>query len=101
MKIEDLAPEVRSKLGRVRYDHFVGKHEGPWEYESWPGQEELEFLSAAGLWILLPIDRDNHSNITFERVIASQDAQTLTIFLRDTTFVDSPSDSLDGYFLAV
>ena len=39
-----------------------------------------------GFDVLLPLEKDHHSNITFTQCIASANAQTLTIFLQDTTY---------------
>lgn len=104
MTIEDLAPEVRQKLEQVRYDDFDGKHEGPWNLlvPDEPSEEQPEFLLASGFWILLPRSHCQHLNITFERVIESRDGQVLTIFLRDTSFLDPGDVSIfSGYFVAI
>ena len=46
----------------------------------------VEILQVGGFDFLLPVEKDHHSNITFTRCIVSANAQTLTIFLQDTTY---------------
>ena len=97
MRLADLAPETMERAARMRYDRIVVKHEGPWDWEYLLEHDEVEFLDANGFDVLLPVEKENHPNITFLRVIVSEDRNTLTIFLTDTTFYTG----MDSGFLAV
>jgi len=83
VKIADLSPEVADKLENCLYDQLINKHEGP---ETWGTLEDYEFLKIDGLDVLLPIEKQHHSSITFVKIIFSEDKRTLTLFLRDTTY---------------
>ncbi len=98
MKITDLSPEMLEKIKALRYDSIIEKHEGPWTWEYDIEDQSVDFLHISGFDVLLPIDREQHPNITPLRVIPSADLQTLTIFLQDTTFSD---EWLDSGWLAV
>lgn len=96
MRLADLAPEVLAEIRRYRYDRILEKHEGP---ERWDwALKYAEFLAIAGRDVLLPIERDNHPNVTVLRVIVSDDGAVLTVFLRDTTY---GHDWFDSGYLAV
>lgn len=86
MKFADLSPAVREKIAAYQYDRIIEKHEGPELWRSALQYKDLEFLEIAGRTVLLPVDREQHGNITFLRIIASADGQTLTLFLKDTTY---------------
>ena len=58
-------------------------------------------MSVKGYSVLLPIDRDHHPNITFLRCIVGDNGQTLTLFLKDTTFINDPEDEMLAGFVAV
>jgi len=61
-----------------------------------------EFMTINGHEVLLPIDREQHTNITILRSILGDNAQTLVIFLKDTTFVQDPRDErLSAGFVAI
>jgi hypothetical protein len=52
--------------------------------------------------VLLPIGKEHLPNITVLRCIASDDGQTLTLFLKDTTFATDPRyETLMAGFLAI
>jgi hypothetical protein len=98
MRFAELAPETIEQIRRYRYDRIIEKHEGPERWEAVLEHGEPEFISLAGHDVLLPIDREQHANITLLRSIPSEDGQVLTLFLRDTTFGE---DWYDSGFLAV
>ena len=92
MKVADLSAELFEKIGASRYDESIEKHEGPW---TWGSTLDLcEFMVICGRDVLLPIVRERHANITILRCIPSADGQSLTIFLKDTTFDD---DTFSGF----
>lgn len=86
MRLDDLSPEVSVYLENCRWDRIIEKHEGPWDWRYLVNDRYAEFLSVDDFDVLLPIEKSHHPNITIERCIPSSDFQTLTIFLRDTTF---------------
>ena len=51
-----------------------------------------------GYDVLLPIDKDQHLNITPLRIIPSADGNRLTIFFQDTSF---GNEFFDSGFLAI
>ena len=83
VKVSDLSPDVAAKIERRRYDQIVNKHEGP---ETWGSLEYYEFIRCGPYHVLLPVDKEHHSNITIRRCITSDDHQSLTIFLEDVTY---------------
>jgi hypothetical protein len=83
MKVADLSPKIAEKLARCLYDQIINKHEGP---ERWGVLEDYEFLKIGDFDVLLPIDKQQHSHITFVKSIVSADRNTVTLFLRDTTY---------------
>jgi hypothetical protein len=123
LKLSDLPPETIQKLKSYRYDRIIEKHEGPddWGYllrdpaerPSWlpdplPGEEDdyrpdpAEFLRIAGRDVLLPRGRSHHPNITILRTIVGDDGKSLTIFLKDTTYADTPDlEFFSAGFMAV
>ena len=98
MKVADLSPELLETIKAVRWDRIIEKHEGPedWEYQLGYRSEyielteadDAEFLEIGGYFVLFPVARKRHPNITILRVIPSADGNTLTIFLKDTTYGD-------------
>lgn len=111
MKLENLSTETLNKIKSVRWDRIIEKHEGPEAWESVLRYYELEFLEIEGRWVLLPVERDHHPNITILRSIWSADGNSLTLFIKDTTYDDDPffsgfmavCDRLHGedFFLAI
>jgi hypothetical protein len=95
MKVADLSEETLAKIKTVRWDRIIEKHEGPdsWDLEFECG--EPEFIEIEGRWVLLPVEASHHQNITILRAIWSADGNSLTLFLKDTTFDDHWADS--GY----
>ncbi len=47
-----------------------------------------EFMMIEGRPVLLPLERSHHANITILRTIWSVDGNSLTLFLKDTTYGD-------------
>jgi hypothetical protein len=90
MRLTDLSQEALAKIKAIRYDRIIEKHEGPFSWESVLKYDEPEFLEIEGRWVLLPIGREQHPNITILRTIWSDDSNSLTLFLKDTTYDDAP-----------
>jgi hypothetical protein len=86
MKLSDLSPAVRERLKAMRYDRIIEKHEGPWSWDGVLKYEDPDFLLLHDHWVLLPVSRAQHPQITLLRCIESADGQTLTLFLKDTTY---------------
>jgi hypothetical protein len=97
MKLQDLSPDRRSRIAKLRWDRILEKHEGPWDWQYRLKEESVEFLRIDGFDVLLPVDKEYHPNITFDRCIESKDGKTLTIFLHDRTYdTDRDMDMLAG-----
>ncbi len=97
MKIQELTPELRSRVAKFRWDRFIEKHEGPedWTYDL--KDDFVEFMSIDGFDVLLPIDKLNHANVIIDRCLPSRDGETLTIFLHDRSYYeDNGMDMLAG-----
>ena len=94
MKIRDLAPQVIEKIKSYRWDRFIEKHEGPFTWDSVLKYYDPEFMEVNGYHVLLPVERERHANITILRCIPSADGQTLTIFLKDVTYVSNSDDEI-------
>lgn len=90
MKLENLSTETLDKIKSVRWDRIIEKHEGPENWESVLRYYEPEFIDIEGRWVLLPVEKSHHANITIVRVIWSADGNSLTLFLKDTTYDDDP-----------
>ena len=105
MKISDLSSDMLERLKTVRWDRIIEKHEGPetWEYQlgfrseyvELTEADDAEFMDIEGRFVLLPVPRKQHPNITILRTILSADGDTLTVFLQDTTYGSGKFDS--GY----
>lgn len=94
MKLSNLSPAVIEKIKSYRYDRFVEKHEGPENWASVLKYDEPEFMVVNGYNVLLPIAQERHPNIKILRCIISDDGQTLTLFLKDTTNITDPDEEL-------
>jgi hypothetical protein len=92
MKVAELKPESIEKIKAYRWDNFIEKHEGPFLYGNSRRWHHFEFMQIDGYTVLLPVDVSHHLNITIERAAISKDEKLLTIFLKDTTYCESPSD---------
>ena len=100
--IADLPPDVLERLGRTRFDRIVEKHEGPWRWSTWLEPFDNEFMEIDGESVLLPIGVEHHPNLSVLRVIRGADGDAMTVFLKDTTFVDDPArEWWDAGFVAV
>ena len=99
MRLAGLSKTTIERIKSVRWDRILEKHEGPWDWESVLRWHEPEFLSIEGHFVLLPLDQEHHSNITVLRTIVSQDGNSLTIFLKDTTHYGD--DPFSAGFLAI
>jgi len=86
MRLADLSPKTRQKIAKLRFDLFVEKHEGPWSWEYRLKHDAIEFLQIDGFDVLLPVEKENHKNITALRCIVGDNGRVLTIFLKDTTY---------------
>lgn len=88
MKIADLDQNCLAAIKSVRWDRIIEKHEGPEDWESVLRWCDPGFMKIEGRFVLLPLERDRHSNITILRTIWSADGNSLTLFLKDTTYGD-------------
>jgi len=94
MKLSNLPPQVIEKIKSYRWDRIIEKHEGPENWNSVLKYYNPEFMVVNGNHVLLPVDKEHHSNITILRCIVGDNGQTLTLFLKDTTYVDNPDDEI-------
>jgi len=94
MQLVNMSPAVIAKIKSYRYDRILEKHEGPERWASVLQYYDPEFMVVNGYHVLLPIAREQHPNITILRCIVSHDGRTLTLFLKDTTYVTDPTDEL-------
>ena len=90
MKLTDLSPETLNQIKARRWDRIIEKHEGPETWESVFRYAEPEFIEIEGRWVLLPLEQDRHANLTILRTIWSGEGDSLTLFLKDTTYDDDP-----------
>lgn len=98
MKIADLDQNCLAAIKSVRWDGIIEKHEGPEDWESVLRWYDPEFMLIEGRSVLLPVERSRHDNITVLRTIWSADGNSLTLFLKDTTYGD---DWFTSGFMAV
>ena len=94
MQLASLAPSTLDLIRRYDWDGIIEKHEGPESWDAVLRYRDPEFLQVNGHWVLLPVGRSHHANITILRCIVGDDEQSLTIFLKDTTHVKDPADEL-------
>lgn len=77
-------------IRNYRWDSGIEKHEtSSWRYLLNP--PVIEFLNVNGFDALLPVEKNHHPNISILRCIVSDDKQSLTIFLQDTTYASGAS----------
>ena len=88
MKLAELTAQTLEKIQTVRWDRIIEKHEGPETWASVLRYSSPEFMVIEGQPILLPVDQSHHANITILRTIWSNDGNSLTLFLKDTTYYD-------------
>ena len=92
MTLSDLSTAARSKIENMTWDSLIEKHEGPVGWRSTLRFHEPEFMRIRGIDVLLPVGRDQHENITVLRCIPCKEGNVLTLFLKDTSFLDDPKD---------
>jgi hypothetical protein len=90
MKLAELSPEILDQIKARRWDRIIEKHESPETWESVFRYAELEFIEVEDRWVLLPLEQEHYANLTILRTIWSVDGDSLTLFLKDTTFYDDP-----------
>jgi hypothetical protein len=88
MKLSDLDADSLAAIKSVRWDRIIEKHEGPEDWASVLEWHDPEFMMIEGRAVLLPVERSHHDNITILRTIWSADGNSLTLFLKDTTYGD-------------
>src|SRR5688572_17847227 len=101
MKLQDIPPELRDRIERFRWDRIIEKHEGPEDWRYRLKEEWVEFMRIDGFDVLLPVDKENHPNITIDRCIVSKDGRTLTIFLHDKSYDTDPELDMFAGRLAI
>ena len=104
MKFSNLFPQTLDKIKSYSWDRIIDKHEGPESWDWTMKYKDLEFIDINGYHVLLPVDKDQHLNITVLRLIESKDEKFLTIFFQDTTHVDTDNQrevELCAGFMAV
>jgi hypothetical protein len=92
MNLSSLSSTVIDNLKIWRWDRFIEKHEGPERWEDTLKYADPEFMLIDGRHVLLPVDHEHHPHITILRCVASENQRTLTIFLKDTTYVKEPRE---------
>ena len=88
MKLSDLDADTLAAIKSVRWDRIIEKHEGPENWASVLEWYDPEFMMIDGRPVLLPVERSHHDNITILRTIWSSNGDSLTLFLKDTTYGD-------------
>lgn len=102
LKFNNISQNAIEKIKSYRYDRIIEKHEGPGSWDSVLEYYQPEFIDVNGKSVLLPIDQEHHKNITILRVIVEQEDKSLTIFLKDTTYVENTQDEFfSAGFMAV
>lgn len=94
MKVSNLPPQTIEKIKSYRWDRIIEKHEGPEDWKSVLKYYDPEFMVINGYHVLLPVPQEQHPNITILRCIVGDNGKTLTLFLKDTTYVDNPDDEM-------
>lgn len=95
MKFLELSQQTLETIKTLRWDRIIEKHEGSESWESVLRWETVEILEIEGRSVLLPIDQSQHDNLTILRTIWSADGNSVTLFLKDTTYSDD--DFMSGY----
>src|SRR5258707_741089 len=94
MKLSDLSAAKLEHIKSLRFDQSLEKHEGPENWESILEYYEPEFIIIDGYNVLLPIEAERLPNISVLRCLPSADGNTLTLFLRDTTYNPEPENDV-------
>lgn len=96
MKLADVSPAIIEKIKTFRYDRILEKHEGPERWASVLEYYDPEFMLIDGRDVLLPIEGEQHPNISVLRSIVSVDGRTLTLFLKDVTY--NPGGDMEMFY---
>lgn len=91
-QINKLSKNAIDKIKSYRYDQIIEKHEGPESWKSMLEYYQLEFIEIDGKPVLLPVDQESHKNITILRSAIDKEEKTMTVFLKDTTYVTRPEE---------
>lgn len=94
LTIADLSAEVTAKIRQYQWDRIIEKHEGPEDWASVLDFSDPEFMLIADCAVLLPVERERHPHITILKSIISRDGDSLTVFLKDTTYFPDPEDEM-------
>tara|TARA_B100000315_G_scaffold111925_1_gene102625 strand:+ start:136 stop:546 length:411 start_codon:yes stop_codon:yes gene_type:complete len=98
MRFSDLSPATVDGLRSIQWDHIIEKHEGPSTWDTVLKYSNVEFIEIDGCYVLLPIDKQFHPNVTILRCVAGDCGNVLTIFLKNTTCVEDIQHAFpDGY----
>jgi hypothetical protein len=102
LQIKDLPSKTIDNIKRCRYDSIIEKHEGPGQWEAVLKYFNPDFIEIDKKFILLPVDSKYHKNITLLRTIIDKEEEIITLFLKDTTYVERPEDEFtDAGFIAI
>ena|SRR5687767_14783670 len=94
MKVSNLPDQVVRSIRKLRYDRILEKHEGPENWDSVFRYHSPEVMLIEGRHVLLPVAQEQHRNISVLRTIVSDDGESLTIFLKDTTYLPDPKEEM-------
>lgn len=102
---DTLPPALQAALAASDVDHFIEKHEGPWNLY-WPYHDDKpegrpQFMAIAGRAVLLPVGRAEHAKLTVRRAVISADDGTILLELRDAWAEDYYGDEAFGGKLAI
>ena len=102
IRFSDLSESAIEKIKSYRFDRIIEKHEGPERWSSFLEYYDVEFFEIDKKSVLLPVDQEHHKNITILRSIIDKEETTLTVFLKDITYVEKPEDEFfQAGFVAV
>ena len=102
VQFKNLSKDTIEKIKSYRYDRIIEKHEGPEHWSSVIEYYNPEFIEIDKKPVLLPIDQEHHGNITILRTITDKEEKTITVFLKDTTYVEKPEDEwFEAGFVAI
>ena len=96
MKLSTLSPQIIARIKSYRWDRIIEKHEGPEDWRSVLEYYDPEFMDVNGHHVLLPVPREQHPSIRILRCIVGDEGQTLTLFLKNSTYVHHPMDEVFG-----
>lgn len=102
LHFKQLPETTLDEIRPCRFDRIIEKHEGPEHWSFMIEIYDLEFIEIDKRAVLLPVDQKHHKNITILRSIVDKDETSLTVFLKDTTYVAEPEhDNFDAGFVAI